>query len=65
MATGTIARILHDKGFGFIRNTRGQEYFFHRSGVQGNFDTLRQGDEVSFEEDDSSKGLRATSVRPT
>ena len=49
MATGTIKRIQRDKGFGFIRDNSGQEYFFHRSAVQGSFDSLNEGQRVSFE----------------
>lgn len=64
MATGTIKRIARDKGFGFIRDGAGQEYFFHRSAVQGSFDDLREGQRVSFEEEQSPKGPRAGSVKP-
>ena len=35
MASGTIARLLIDKGFGFIRDEGGIEHFFHRSSVRG------------------------------
>ena len=64
MPTGTIARLLIDKGFGFIRDTSGQEYFFHRSAVEGDFDSLSEGQRVSFEEEQSPKGPRAGNVRP-
>jgi CspA family cold shock protein len=64
MATGTIKRLQRDKGFGFIRDTSGQDFFFHRSAVQGDFDSLREGQRVSFEEEPSPKGLRAGNVRP-
>ena len=30
--TGTIKKVT-DKGFGFISDTKGQEYFFHQSGA--------------------------------
>ena len=63
MATGTIKRLAHDKGFGFIRDDRGQEYFFHRSSVEGSFDELHEEDQVTFEEEHSPKGPRANSVR--
>ena len=33
--TGTIRTIRVDKGFGFIKDEAGQEYFFHRSAVYG------------------------------
>lgn len=60
---GTIKRLVSDKGFGFIRDDRGQEFFFHRSSVDGSFDMLREGQEVTFEEESSSKGPRASRVR--
>ena len=44
MPTGTIARLLIDKGFGFIRDESGIEHFFHRSAVRGAvFELLREG----------------------
>jgi CspA family cold shock protein len=64
MPTGTIKRIARDKGFGFIRDASGQEYFFHRSSVQGSFDSLTEGQRVNFEEEESPKGPRASNVRP-
>jgi CspA family cold shock protein len=64
MASGTIKRIARDKGFGFIRDSGGQEYFFHRSSVQGSFDSLNEGQRVSFDEEPSPKGPRANNVRP-
>jgi CspA family cold shock protein len=65
VASGTIKRVVRDKGFGFIRDDRGQEYFFHRSSVEGDFDRLSEGQHVAFEEEQSAKGPRAGSVRPT
>jgi len=64
MATGTIVRVAREKGFGFIRDERGQELFFHRSSVQGSFDDLREGQRVTFDEEPSAKGPRAGAVRP-
>ena len=44
MPSGTIKRLVRDRGFGFIRDDRGQEWFFHRSAVQnGTFDHLNEG----------------------
>src|SRR3954469_18076217 len=49
MPTGTIARLLIDKGFGFIRDEGGIEHFFHRSSVRGAvFELLREGQRVEF-----------------
>ena len=64
MPTGTIARLLIDKGFGFIRDDGGQEWFFHRSSVEaGIFDQLNEGQRVSFDEEPSQKGPRAGNIR--
>jgi CspA family cold shock protein len=59
---GTVARLLRDKGFGFIKDLNGKEYFFHRSEAR-EFDTLKEGEAVTFEEETSSKGPRAANVR--
>ena len=64
MPTGTIARLLIDKGFGFIRDEGGIEHFFHRSAVRGAvFELLREGQRVDFTQEESSKGPRAGDVR--
>ncbi len=63
MPGGTIKRIVRDRGFGFIRDDGGQEWFFHRSAVDGSFDRLNEGQRVNFEEEPSGKGPRATNVR--
>ena len=64
MPTGTIARLLIDKGFGFIRDEGGIEHFFHRSSVRGAvFELLREGQRVEFTPEESGKGPRAGDVR--
>ncbi len=64
MPSGTIARLLIDKGFGFIRDESGVEHFFHRSAVRGAvFELLREGQRVEFSAEDSGKGPRAGDVR--
>ena len=63
METGTIAR-LTDKGFGFIKR-EGQEkdLFFHSNELVGvSFDSLQEGDTVSFEVAESPKGPNAIKV---
>jgi CspA family cold shock protein len=66
MASGTIKRIQRDKGFGFIRDNSGQEYFFHRSAVFGEgLEDLREGDSVEFDVGEGPKGPRAENVRRT
>jgi CspA family cold shock protein len=66
MPSGTIARLLIDKGFGFIRDDGGTEHFFHRSAIRGAvFELLREGQAVEFVTEDSPKGPRAADVRLT
>jgi CspA family cold shock protein len=64
--TGTIRTIRADKGFGFIKDQGGKEYFFHRSAVQGEtLEDLREGDSVEFDVGEGPKGPRAENVRRT
>ena len=64
MASGTIVRLLTDKGFGFISDEAGVEHFFHQSGVQvGVFESLQEGQRVEFTVEESTKGPRAGDVR--
>jgi CspA family cold shock protein len=65
VATGTIKKVVSDRGFGFIVAEDAKEYFFHRSGVDASldFDRLVGGERVEFEIEQSPKGPRATRVR--
>jgi CspA family cold shock protein len=64
--TGSIRTLRVDKGFGFIKDDNGKEYFFHQSAVYGEgLDNLREGDRVEFEVGEGPKGPRAESVRRT
>ena len=64
--TGTIRTLRVDKGFGFIKDNTGKEYFFHRSAVSGEgLDNLREGDRVEFDVGQGPKGPRAENVRRT
>lgn len=50
MATGTIKKIVSDRGFGFIQQSDGTDLFFHRTAVAGGtFDALAEGQSVTFE----------------
>ena len=61
---GTIARIIHERGFGFIHAQNGQEVFFHYSSLhQLDFSRLREGLNVEFELQRTGKGPRAANVR--
>jgi CspA family cold shock protein len=62
--TGTIKK-LTDKGFGFIA-AEGMEkdLFFHSNALVGvTFEELREGDAVSFESENSPKGMNAVNVK--
>jgi len=65
MATGTIKKLVSERGFGFIAGTDGKEYFFHRNelGTSSDFDRLVGGEQVEFETEASPKGPQATKVR--
>ena len=61
---GRITRLLVDKGFGFIQDAEGTEYFFHRSAVEGaDFRLLAEGQTVIFDPEEGQKGPRAANVK--
>jgi len=62
MTSGTVKRIVPERGFGFIADAAGTEYFFHRTSAE-NFDSLRGGESVTFEPEESPKGKRANNVQ--
>ena len=48
--TGTIKKLVSDRGFGFIQQSDGTDLFFHRSSVTGaSYDDLSEGQTVSYE----------------
>jgi CspA family cold shock protein len=66
MMTGKVRTLRVDKGFGFIRDDGGNEYFFHQSAVYGEgLQDLREGDSVEFDVGQGPKGPRAENVRRT
>ena len=67
---GTIARLAPERGFGFITDQDGREYFFQRSALMGvNFEDLAAGVEVDFgarppeSGDEPGEHPRAVSIR--
>ena len=64
METGKIARLVADRGFGFIRRDgEDKDLFFHSTELQGvDFKDLREGDSVTFEVCESPKGPNAVKV---
>jgi CspA family cold shock protein len=64
VATGTIKKVVADRGFGFITADDAKEYFFHRNSLDSSldFDRLNGGEKVEFEIEQSPKGPRANRV---
>ncbi|MGO9179545.1 MAG: cold-shock protein [Candidatus Limnocylindrales bacterium] len=63
--SGTVKKVVADRGFGFITAEDGKDYFFHRSSVSPSldFDRLLGGERVAFEVEASPRGPRAINVR--
>ena len=58
--TGTVKFFNHDKGFGFIQPADGgKDIFVHQSNVNGK---INDGDQVTFDTEDTQKGPSATNV---
>ena len=63
---GEIKDVVVDRGFGFIRDGNGVEWFFHRTDVKphkNDFQGLRARDRVTFEPSHNEKGPKAANVR--
>ena len=64
---GTIARLVRNRGFGFIKAEDGTELFFHATSVGGStpYDDLAEGQAVSYdsEPDSRGRGERAVNVQ--
>lgn len=65
MSEGTITKLVSDRGFGFIQGERGEIFFHHSALESGAFETLHEGQRVSYSEGRGPKGPRAETVRPS
>jgi len=65
VTTGTIKKVVAERGFGFITAADAKEYFFHRNSLDSSldFDRLVGGEKVEFEIEQSPKGPRANRVQ--
>jgi ribosomal subunit interface protein len=63
-AHGKITKLLAYEGYGIIEASNGEEIYFHRNAVVGDFDKLEVGNEVRFtaQHGESEKGLQASTV---
>jgi len=63
MQNGTIARLM-DRGYGFIKpEGQDKDLFFHSNELQNSdFDSLKEGQAVTFEIADGPKGPSAVKV---
>lgn len=59
MQKGTVKFFNESKGFGFIKDEKGNDVFVHSSGL---IDSIRENDKVTFEVVDGKKGKNAVKV---
>ena len=61
MSNGTVKFFNDSKGFGFITPEEdGKDVFVHANGL---VDEIKEGDKVSYDVEESPKGLNATGVK--
>lgn len=61
MSNGTVKFFVRTKGFGFITpDEGGKDVFVHQNGL---IDEINENDQVSFEVEETPKGLSAKNVR--
>ncbi|MEL6539601.1 MAG: cold shock domain-containing protein [Bacteroidota bacterium] len=63
MQTGNIKFFNESKGFGFITSTEGNDCFLHVSALNG--ETVREGDAVTYDIEETPKGISAKNVQIT
>lgn len=64
MAVGVVLAFHDDKGYGFIENDDGEQFFVHHSAIEmEGFRTLSQGDRVLFDVSITRRGQEAVHVR--
>ncbi len=60
---GTVKWFDDRKGYGFISRASGEDVFVHFSSIAGDgFKSLQEGDQVSFDLEESERGPQAVNV---
>lgn len=63
MEKGTVKWFNGEKGYGFITRENGEDVFAHFSAIQGDgFKTLEDGQNVTFDVENSDRGLQAVNI---
>jgi CspA family cold shock protein len=63
MANGTVKWFNNDKGYGFIAQENGPDVFVHHTGIKASgFKSLNEGDKVTFDIEQGTKGPSAVNV---
>jgi CspA family cold shock protein len=64
MTVGTVKWFNPSKGYGFIAQPQGDDVFVHISAIQGDNQSLAEGQSVQFDIVQGRKGPQAANVRP-
>ena len=60
---GTMKFFNANKGFGFVSDDEGNDYFVHATEVQPEGTMLNEGDKVEFEPSENERGKLAKNVK--
>lgn len=64
MNNGTVKWFNSEKGFGFITGEDGNDLFAHFSAIQSDgFKTLEEGQAVTFDIEETDRGLQAANIQ--
>lgn len=64
MSTGKVKFFNNEKGYGFITTEAGKDVFVHYSAIDSDgYKSLEEGQEVTFEIVEGSRGEQAANVR--